>query len=142
MSRIADEAALAGVAVAGIISISSSDGRYEPFDAATGIVLAILLASFYRPQKPAAWREALYTTASGASVIALVFCIIISPIVDWTVEKPLSAYIPDNRVAYVSVVVSWRLSAVWLGAFVVVGILLAMRMWPREANKLKKTSTP
>ncbi len=46
MSRMADQAALAGVAVAGIISISSAEGRYEPFDATIGIVLAILLACF------------------------------------------------------------------------------------------------
>ncbi len=88
------------------------------------------------------WREALGQAASTASVIALVFCIAISPIVDATVE-PLSANLSDDRVATLSVEVSWRLFWTWLVTFVaMLGALLAGRVRPRLVSKPANLSTP
>ncbi|WP_433794729.1 hypothetical protein [Actinoplanes sp. CA-252034] len=123
MSRRTDLVALAGVAVAGIIAISSAEGRYEPFDAISGVVLAILLISFYRIPPSINWRDALYEAASVAAVGALLLCIMVAPIIDAAVA-PLSADSSATKAMEVTVVVSSRLSWTWLMAFIPLWITL------------------
>jgi ammonia channel protein AmtB len=117
MSRRTDVVALAGVAVAGIIAISSAEGRYEPFDAVSGIVLAILLISFYRMPRSITWRDALCEAAPVAAVGALLLCIMVAPIIDAAVA-PLCADSSDIEATGVTVVVSSRLSWTWLIAYI------------------------
>ena len=116
MTRGSDQVALAGAAVAGIISIGSAEGRYEPFDATMGIVLAILLACFYRPPRPATWMVALRQSAGAASVFALVLCIMIAPLLDAAAES-LTAPLTERRAAELTVQISWQLFSTWVVAF-------------------------
>lgn len=123
MSRGTDLVALTGVAVAGIVAISSAEGRYEPFDATSGTVLTILLVCLYRLPRSAGWRDALREATPAAAVGALLFCIMIAPIIDAGVA-PLSANLSETRATEVTVVVSSRLSWTWLMAFLPLWITL------------------
>ncbi|WP_127501667.1 hypothetical protein [Actinoplanes solisilvae] len=141
MSRGSDLVTLGGAAVAGIISISSAEGRYEPFDATVGIVLAILLACFYRPPAPSGWPDALRQAAAAGAVFALVFCLVIAPIVDASVA-PLSANLSDARATELTVVVSYRLFWTWLIAFVpLVMVTFGFAVRPRNASPQAKALT-
>jgi len=109
-----DQAALAGVAVAGIISISSAEGRYEPFDAVVGIVLGLLLVAFYRPKRPTSPPSSVFQSMAGAAVFGLVLCIVAAPMLDAYVA-PLtheSSQAGSTRV-------SWMLLNLWFCLFVV-----------------------
>ncbi|MEU8820437.1 hypothetical protein [Actinoplanes sp. NPDC048796] len=123
MSRATDLAALTGVAVAGIIAISSAEGRYEPFDATSGIVLSILLACFYRLPRALAWRDALREATPVAAVGALLFCIMLAPVIDAAVA-PLSEPLTDKRATEITALVSLRLFWTWLMTFVPLWIVL------------------
>ncbi|HET6480792.1 MAG TPA: hypothetical protein VFG35_12240 [Actinoplanes sp.] len=134
MSRGVDQAALAAAAVAGIISISSAEGRYEPFDATIGIVLAILLACFYRPPVARSWKEALPQATSAAAVFALLFCIVIAPVLD-AQFAPLSADLNGAAAADINAQVSWQLFWTWLITFIILAMLLyGLAVRPRRVS--------
>lgn len=76
-----DQAALAGIGVAGTISISSADGPYTPFDAIMGLVLMMIYLAFRqssqrKPPSSASWRTV------SAAVIAVLLCLTFSPAVE------------------------------------------------------------
>ncbi|MGW4946361.1 hypothetical protein ACWEOZ_32805 [Actinoplanes sp. NPDC004185] len=135
MSERVDRAALAGAAVAGIISISSAEGRYEPLDAVMGVVLGILLVTFYRPERPALRRDAWRPAASAAAVLALVLLIIVSPFIDNHAESLTKELKDQQAAAKLSVEVSRQLSEIWLGAFAVTFIIL----WVTRMKPFAKT---
>jgi hypothetical protein len=114
-----DQAALAGVGVAGVIAISSADGPYEPFDSVTGIVLAVLLISFYRPQPPASNRQAWARAVPAAAVGSLVLCLIVSPLIEG-IFAILSLKPGEAR----ALGVSCALSVLWVVLFVLAVVLL------------------
>jgi hypothetical protein len=80
MTVSVDQAALAGVGVAGVISISSADGPYTPFDGIMGVVLLIVLLYFYDGTGPN-YSQSIRFFSAPAAVLALVLCLIVSPIV-------------------------------------------------------------
>jgi len=75
-----DQAALAGIGVAGVISISAADGPYTPFDAVLGVVLLVVFIYFYE-QRERAGGQAVRFLSAPAAVLALILCLIVSPAV-------------------------------------------------------------
>src|SRR4051794_34364081 len=75
-----DQAALAGIGVAGVISISAADGPYTPFDAVLDLVLLLVFIYFYEQRERTGERTARFLSAPAA-VLALVMCLILSPAV-------------------------------------------------------------
>ncbi|HZN70879.1 MAG TPA: hypothetical protein VFC00_04230 [Micromonosporaceae bacterium] len=115
-----DQAALAGAAVAGVIAISSAEGRYEPFETVTGVVLAILLAAYYRPSTPEKGRDEAVKALTPSAVVALVASLVASSVVDWATMSGRLHVFGRNSLG-----TSWALSLFWLIAFV--GAYIALR---------------
>jgi hypothetical protein len=80
-ARSVDQAALAGVGVAGGISISSAEGLYTPFDSILGIVLILLYGAFRLPGKVQRRNDARFLAAQSG-VLALLGCMILGPAVE------------------------------------------------------------
>ncbi|GAA1866418.1 hypothetical protein [Asanoa iriomotensis] len=118
MDKVAvDQVALAGTGIAGVIAISASEGAYEPFDAVAGTVLAIVLISLYRPRPAQTTAGAWAAAVPAAAVGALLFCLIISPLVESIVPDPST----QNR----SLAISSTLSIIWLFTAAVGATVLA-----------------
>ncbi len=81
MSGSVDRAALAGVAVAGVISVASAEGGYEPLDSVVGLVLLVLFVRFSLPGDLEPAREWWRPTAPAA-VFALLCCLVTSPFIE------------------------------------------------------------
>ena len=113
-----DRAALAGVAISSIIAVSASDGRYEPFESVLGIVLAILLAAYYRPSTPATSGQAWIQALPAAAVGALTSCLVMSFPLDQLVTQVGNTHRDSATLA-----VSWAMSIFWVVAFVPMVIL-------------------
>lgn len=108
-----DQAALAGAAVAGVIAISASEGRYEPFESIVGIVLAILLLSYRRVSEGERSDDGWPGALSWAAVGSLVLCLIASFPVDQAVDAIMAGG------GNLSLATSWALSGLWLIWFTV-----------------------
>lgn len=76
-----DQAALLGAAVAGVIAISASEGRYEALDSVSGVVLGLLLLT-YGP-RAAQPLERLAVAAVGGLVACLAAAWPIDLVVHW-----------------------------------------------------------
>ncbi|MFI7081792.1 hypothetical protein ACIBO1_31325 [Micromonospora sp. NPDC049903] len=81
MAFTVDQAAVAGVGVAGVISVSAADGPYTVFDSVMGVVLLILFLSFYERGTPGV-RSSDRFPAAAAAVLAVIFCLVLSPLVE------------------------------------------------------------
>lgn len=121
-----DQAALAGVGVAGAISISSAEGVYTPLDSTLGVVLLILFVGFRRPQK-AQKRSGIRFLAAQAAVLAILGCMILGPVVEIVsfeanfpaLPEPMDegGFPVDSLLACVWAVLFLSiLAATWLGA--------------------------
>jgi len=117
MDRNIDQAALIGTAVAGVIAVSSAEGRYEPFDSVVGVVLAIVLIAFYRPAPAATSGQAWTMAAPPAAVGALTACLVLS----FPVDKLIGALARDGD-SPTDLATSTALTLLWVLLFA--GLLL------------------
>ncbi|MEU8611563.1 hypothetical protein AB0C29_26605 [Actinoplanes sp. NPDC048791] len=113
-----DQAALLGVALAAVISVSVADGSWEPIETIVGLVLLLVVAAFWNFQAlkhghAARVRRLLALTAVSSLCVCLVAA--------WPIDQVRPGHLS-----------SWILPAVWATTFTI--FLLAGIWWSRRPD--------